>query len=233
MHSTLSSQLRALKLSDSVRQSITPLSTILDTITKAGQEDEGDQLTSTIEALRVIQTSHASQFSASSTTGGHISGDNSESSSEYTTPAQSQATSPLHDQSPPPPGIAVQLAVATVSTAAQVMTMQTADGEQQQQPNQGSMSPSTSPTHNEKVSRLVTHSHTAQTKQERNGGSNMQMTSDSQTQRHRVRPVSQLLPGTTSEHSRHTCSNDDCSIKYVHTGGFFFFLFFYLGCPFK
>lgn len=223
MHSTLSSQLKTLKLSDAVRQSIAPLTIILDAITRAAEEDEGDPLTSTIEALRDMQVTVA-QF-GNTTTGGGTSEDNSESSSEYTTPAQSQATSPSHDQSPPPPGFAVQMAHVTVSTAAQLMTLQTsggAGGSGGGETSQQHHSPNTSPTHCENVSSLATHSQTVHTQQDRGAAGvtvrpndpRKKSKSNPEMQRHRVRPASQQLPSKNADQSRHihSCSIG-CSIK--------------------
>lgn len=221
MHVTLSSQLKILKFSDAVRQTISPLPAILEVITRVGDEDEGDPLTSTIEALRVMQTTNVTQFGGNTTT----SGDNSDSSSEYTTPAQSQATSPSHEQSPPPPGVSIQSAHATVTTAARLMTIQTATGglggggggessQQQHYHHQSSVSPSTSPTHGERVSSLATHSHSAHLKPSTEGGNSSRRKSDSEVQRHRVRPASQQLPGSVPDKSRHAHSlSIDCSIK--------------------
>ncbi len=242
LHTILSTQLKSLKLSDSARHTIAPLVNILDAITRAGGEEEGDQLTSTIEALRAMQSD---MFGAATITA--KSGDDSESSSEYTTPAQSQATSPLHEQSPPPAGASIQEARNTVTSAARLMAMQnstnasttgTGTGEAQQQAHhhhhhQGgggggggggtASSPSTSPTHGEKVSTLATHSKSAyppqnksHTLQERGGASHhaselgARRKSDSEIQRHRVRPASQQLPVNPSENSRqfHTRSID-------------------------
>ena len=225
MHLALSTQLKALKLSQDVKQSITPLTTMLDDITRAGEEDEGDPLTSTIEALRVMQTT-VTKLGRHTISGDNVSGDNSDSSSEYTTPAQSQATSPSHDQSPPPPGFSAQMAHATIKTAAQLMAAETAGkvsvtggGETSQQQH----SPSTSPTHGEKVSRLATHSHSIHTQQERSISGAMERVnhprrtkSDPERQRHRVRPASQQLPGSTlPDQSRniHSYSSIGFSIK--------------------
>ena len=214
MHSILSAQLKSLKLSDSARQTIVPLCHILDSITRAGEEEE-DQLTSTIEALRIMQST-ISQFGAATAI---PSGENSGSSSEYTTPAQSQATSPSHEQSPPPVGASMQEARATVSSAAKLMQNLTTSGEGQvtASTHQGSISPtSTSPTHGERVSTLATHSHSAHpvtkshTMQDRSGtthlpvdvGGAARRKSDTELQRHRIRPSSQQLPVSSSESSR-------------------------------
>lgn len=238
MHTTLSSQLKTLKLTDAVRESVSPLPSLLEAITKVGEEEEGDPLTSTIEALRVMQTT-ISQFSTSATIGA-TSGDNSGSSSEYTTPAQSQATSPSHEQSPPPPGLSIQSARATVNTAARLMATAGGSGggggggngggggESSQQylyHHQGSVSPSTSPTHGEKVSSLATHSHTAHiikahTMQERGvagmpeGANTSRRKSDSEIQKHRVRPASQQLPASMPDQSSQIHYRSiDCSIN--------------------
>ena len=210
IHTILSTQLHSPSITDALRQSIHPLPAILDAVTKAGKEDE-DPLTSTFEALRAI-----SQFNPNS------GGENSESSSEYTTPAQSQTTSPSHEQSPPPPGAAMQAACATVGSAAKVLSMQNNGG------GETSTSPTTSPTHHERVSSLATHAHHAQSLSvggkfntysspggrsrgvnSGSGGSSSQeisldvphsprRKSDSEIQKQRVRPSSQQLPSSTA-----------------------------------
>lgn len=214
MHTILSTQLEALHFTDDVKHLIQPLSLILESITKAGLEDEGDPLTSTFEALRAMQTT-ISQFNPNS------GGENSESSSEYTTPAQSQTTSPSHEQSPPPPGSSMLMATATVGSAAKLLTMQNNGAEN------SSSSPTTSPTHCERVSSLATHSHHASKsyshsryRSSHSGVENSGIVldvpvsprrkSDSELQKHRVRPASQQLPsvGDANSHSsnRHSHS---------------------------
>ena len=207
IHTILSAQLHSPSITDALRHSVHPLPAILEAVTKAGREDE-DPLTSTFEALRAI-----SQFNPNS------GGENSGSSSEYTTPAQSQTTSPSHEQSPPPPGVAMQVACATVGSAAKVLSMQNNGG------GETSTSPTTSPTHHERVSSLATHAHHAQSlsvggkfntysspggrSRGSSGGSPSQeisldvphsprRKSDSEIQRQRVRPSSQQLPGSTA-----------------------------------
>ena len=93
MHSTLTSQLKTVKLSEHQLQQLDVLVGILLQLSKAQEEDIEDPFSSTFEALRVMQTT-ISTFTADR--------ENSESSSEYNTPAGSQATSPAHEQSPPP-----------------------------------------------------------------------------------------------------------------------------------
>ena len=217
MHCNLCAQLKSLKLSDSARQTITPLCSVLDVITRAGEEEEGDQLTSTIEALRVMQST-ITQFGAATIP---RSGENSESSSEYTTPAQSQATSPSHEQSPPPAGSSIQEARATVSSAARLITMQTStgvagDSHHHHHHHQSSVSPpSVSPTHGEKLSTLATHSHSAyplkaHTMSDRGGGASLhpaetggtRRKSESEIQKHRTRPSSQQLANPLAESAR-------------------------------
>lgn len=218
MHTILSTQLKPLQVSDTIKQSIQPLSLILEAITKAGQEDEGDPLTTTIEALRAI-----TQFNPNS------GGENSESSSEYTTPAQSQTTSPSHEQSPPPPGVSMQTACATVGSAAKLLTMQN-NGENH------NSSPTTSPTHCERVSSLATHSHHAGKSHSHSSTgaryrssqsavenslvldvpSSPRRKSDSELQKHRVRPASQQIQTSSSvgETTRHGHSRSiDYAIK--------------------
>lgn len=225
MHTILDTQLKTLTLSDTIRQAIHPLPLLLDAVTKAGLEDEGDPLSSTFEALRVMQTT-ISQFNPNS------GGENSESSSEYTTPAQSQTTSPSHEQSPPPPGYAMQTASATVGSAAKLLAMQTGAGGNGGGGGVRAESPTTSPTHSEKVSSLATHSHhaTAGGSGSAGGGSSTPSSSrqrfsqssssetcqiqldvpktsprrksDSEVQRNKVRPASQQLPGTPLEVAR-------------------------------
>lgn len=227
MHTILSTQLKALHFTDDVKHSIQPLSLVLESITKAGLEDEGDPLTATFEALRAMQTT-ISQFNPNS------GGENSESSSEYTTPAQSQTTSPSHEQSPPPPGISMLTACATVGSAAKLLTMQNNGTEN------NSSSPTTSPTHCERVSSLATHSHHASKSHShsryRSSNSAVENSgivldvpsiprrkSDSELQKHRVRPSSQQIQGSASvgdagtghgHSSRHSHSRSiDYSVK--------------------
>ena len=222
MHTILSTQLKALQCTDDVKHAIQPLSLILDNITKAGMEDEGDPLTSTFEALRAMQTT-ISQFNPNS------GGDNLESSSEYTTPAQSQTTSPSHEQSPPPPGSSMLAACATVGSAAKLLSMHNNGSSEN-----SSSSPTTSPTHCERVSSLATHSHHAskshsnsryrssQSAVENNGAvldvpSSSRRKSDSELQRHKVRPASQgsaPLADVSRHSTRHSHSRSiDYSVK--------------------
>lgn len=238
MHTILSAQLKILNITDAIKQSIQPLPVILEGITRASEEDEGDPLTSTFEALRAMQTT-ISQFNPNS-------GENSESSSEYTTPAQSQTTSPSHEQSPPPPGAAMQAAHATVGSAAKLLTMQNSGGSEHQHGGSGgSSSPTTSPTHSERVSSLATHSHHATSvgKQPHSGLSTRTRSSHSSVQdssisldipgssssktprrksapdvqRHKVRPSSQQLQGSVAvvESSKHGKHSHSRSIDYA------------------
>lgn len=110
MHTTLTSQLKTVKLSEDKLRRLDPLVAILVQLSKAQEEDQEDPFTSTFEALRVMQST-ISTFTADR--------ENSESSSEYTTPAQSQPTSPGHEQSPPPLG-AGDSARTVLGSAAQV-----------------------------------------------------------------------------------------------------------------
>lgn len=207
VHSIFTAQLKAVTLTDPMRHAIQPLAIILEGITRAGEEDEGDPLTATFEALRAMQST-ISEFQPS--TGG--GGENSGSSSEYTTPAQSQTTSPLHEISPPPPGLSMQVASATVGSAAKLLTMQNSGSGE---PQNSSSSPTTSPTHCERVSSLATHSHHAaggksHSRSHSGAGTryrtsastaaetvlldvpaNPRRKSDSELQRQKVRPVSQ------------------------------------------
>lgn len=117
MHSTLTSQLKSVKLPDSKLQQLDTLVDILLQLSKAQEDDVEDPFSSTFEALRVMQST-ISTFNADR--------DNSESSSEYNTPAGSQATSPAHEVSPPPSeggetarstlGSAVQVSLQCVSS---------------------------------------------------------------------------------------------------------------------
>ena len=93
MHSTLTNQLKTVKLSEHQLQQLDALVGILLQLSKAQEEDVEDPFSSTFEALRVMQST-ISTFTADR--------ENSDSSSEYNTPAGSQATSPAHEQSPPP-----------------------------------------------------------------------------------------------------------------------------------
>ncbi len=93
MHSTLTSQLKSVKLTDSQLQRLDTLVAILLQLSKAQEDDLEDPFCSTFEALRVMQST-ISTFNTDR--------ENSESSSEYNTPTGSQATSPAHEQSPPP-----------------------------------------------------------------------------------------------------------------------------------
>ncbi len=93
MHTTLTNQLKSVKLSESQLQRLDTLVAILLQLSKAQEEDLEDPFCSTFEALRVMQST-ISTFNTER--------ENSESSSEYNTPAGSQATSPAHEESPPP-----------------------------------------------------------------------------------------------------------------------------------
>ena len=75
---------------------IKSLSDILHDISQAGEEDASDPFTSTFEALRVMKTTISKLNTVVPTESAH-----SDSSSEYTTPAQSQTTSPTREMSPP------------------------------------------------------------------------------------------------------------------------------------
>ena len=110
MHTTLTSQLKTVKLSEDKLRRLDPLVAMLVQLSKAQEDDQEDPFSSTFEALRVMQST-ISTFSADR--------ENSESSSEYTTPAQSQPTSPGHEQSPPPLGVA-DTARSILGSAAQV-----------------------------------------------------------------------------------------------------------------
>ena len=135
---------------------IEPLLVVLDQISKAAEEEEGDPFSSTFEALRVMQTT-ISKFNG----GGSPSRDISASSSEYTTPVQSHSTSPTHEHSPPPPGIPPD-----------TMSLGSLLGFALSSSEQSSMgpSPSTSPTHSCTVSSLATHSFVASRSGEESSG---------------------------------------------------------------
>ena len=197
MHGTLTTQLKSVKLSEESTRRIHPLCVLLKQLTRAGEEEEGDPFSSTFEALRVMQ----STISKFNSTGADIESD---SSSEYTTPAESQTTSPNHEQSPPPPYVTAQVTQATLGSAAQILN-QTSSSSEQSLLGASSSSPSTSPTHSMGgVSRLATHSHMAASSKsktsppggpgrERSGAvygddSSIRRLSDSELQRHRVKP---------------------------------------------
>ena len=204
MHGTLSAQLKSIKLSEESLSRIKPLCTILDQLTRASEEEEGDPFSSTFEALRVMQST-ISKFNSNG-----ADAENSDSSSEYTTPAESQTTSPNHEQSPPPPYITAQTARATIGSAIQILNQNSSSSEQSLLGGSSS-SPSTSPTHSGGgVSRLATHSHIAggassKTKTSPTGGAResigaaigseggVRRLSDSELQRHRVKP--RVSPG--------------------------------------
>ena len=137
---------------------IEPLLVVLDQISKAAEEEEGDPFSSTFEALRVMQTT-ISKFNG----GGSPSRDISASSSEYTTPVQSHSTSPTHEHSPPPPGIPIP---------SDTMFLGSLLGFALSSSEQSSMgpSPSTSPTHGSTVSSLATHSFVASRSGEESSG---------------------------------------------------------------
>lgn len=112
MHSTLTSQLKSMKLPELQLQKLDSLVALLMQLSKSQEDDLEDPFSSTFEALRVMQTT-ISTFNTDR--------ENSESSSEYNTPAGSQATSPAHEQSPPPPE-GGDTAKNTLGSAAQVRT---------------------------------------------------------------------------------------------------------------
>ena len=119
MHSTLTAQLKSVKLTEESSFRIQPLCTILEQLTKASVEEEGDPFSSTFEALRVMQTM-ISKFNS-----GSANPENSDSSSEYTTPAESRTTSPNHKQSPPPPYVTAQTTRAILGSAVQILNQTT------------------------------------------------------------------------------------------------------------
>ena len=176
MHQTLSTQIKSLKLSEDTLHKIHPLLTLLDQLSKTGEEEEGDPFSSTFEALRIMQTT-INKFNVPGPTD-----EISDSSSEYTTPAQSQPTSPSNEQSPPPPAILAQTTQATLGSAAAQLSTQT---------HSESTSPNTSPNHS--VSRLATHKKMAAFSKPTihtvppDPGSPRRL-SDTDLQRHRVRP---------------------------------------------
>lgn len=205
MHTILSTLLKSLPLTPAMKHSIQHLSIVLETITRAGEEEEGDPLTSTFEALRAMQTT-IRHFNPNS------GGENSESSSEYTTPAQSQTTSPSHEQSPPPPGASMQAACATVGMAAKVL-MQSSNVE--------SPSPTTSPTHTERMSSLATHSQHAVVRAGTSHPglettsavvldvpSSPRRKSDSELQKHKLHPASQGAIVEAVKKHKHSRSSD-------------------------
>lgn len=206
MHGTLIAQLKSVKLTEESSLRIQPLCMILEQLTKASEEEEGDPFSSTFEALRVMQST-ISKFNS-----GSADPENSDSSSEYTTPAESQTTSPNHEQSPPPPFVTAQTTRATLGSAAQILNQTTSLTPDQ--PILGT-SPSTSPTHSGGgVSRLATHSHKSKTSptgvRERGIGggggaddSSVRRLSDSELQRHGVR----LRPGAIPSHVRSSHSH--------------------------
>ena len=69
---------------------------MLGDISHAGEEEASDPFTSTFEALRVMKTTISKLDTVVPPESTH-----SDSSSEYTTPAQSQTTSPTREVSPP------------------------------------------------------------------------------------------------------------------------------------
>ncbi len=108
MHSTLTNQLKSIKLPELQLQKLDSLVALLLQLSKSQEDDIEDPFSSTFEALRVMQTT-ISTFNTDR--------ENSESSSEYNTPA----TSPAHEQSPPPPE-GGDAAKNTLGSAAQVRT---------------------------------------------------------------------------------------------------------------
>ena len=204
MHGTLTTQLKSVKLTEESSFRIQPLCTILEQLTKASEEEEGDPFSSTFEALRVMQST-ISKFNS-----GPADPENSDSSSEYTTPAESQTTSPNHEQSPPPPFVTAQTTRATLGSAAQILNQTSLLSDQPLL----STSPSTSPTHSGGgVSRLATHSHKSKTSptgaRERGAddGSARRL-SDSELQRHGVKLRGAIPSHVRSSHS-HSRSIDE------------------------
>ena len=203
MHGTLRAQLKSVKLSEESSFRIQPLCTILEQLTRASEEEEGDPFSSTFEALRVMQST-ISKFNS-----GPADPDNSDSSSEYTTPAESQTTSPNHEQSPPPPFVTAQTTRATLGSAAQILNQTSILSDQPLL----STSPSTSPTHSGGgVSRLATHSHKSKTSPTGGAGlrergaddGSVRRLSDSELQRHGVK-LRGVIPShvrTSHSHSR-------------------------------
>ena len=208
MHGTLLAQLKSVKLTEESSFRIQPLCTILEQLTKASEEEEGDPFSSTFEALRVMQST-ISKFNS-----GSADPENSDSSSEYTTPAESQTTSPNHEQSPPPPFVTAQTTRATLGSAVQILNQTTSLSSDQPLL---STSPSTSPTHSGGgVSRLATHSHKSKTSptgaRERGIGgaddSSVRRLSDSELQRHGVKLRGVIPTHVRSSHS-HSKSIDE------------------------
>lgn len=204
MHGTLTAQLKSVKLSEESSFRIQPLCTILEQLTKASEEEEGDPFSSTFEALRVMQST-ISKFNS-----GPADPENSDSSSEYTTPAESQTTSPNHEQSPPPPFVTAQTTRATLGSAAQILNQTSLSSDQPLL----STSPSTSPTHSGGVSRLATHSHKSKTSPTGARGergvddSSVRRLSDSELQRHGVKLRGPIPSHVRSSHS-HSRSIDE------------------------
>ena len=205
MHGTLVAQLKSVKLSEESSFRIQPLCTLLEQLTKAGEEEEGGPFSSTFEALRVMQST-ISKFNSSP------DADNSDSSSEYTTPAESQTTSPNHEQSPPPPFVTAQATRATLGSAVQILNQSSLSSDQSLH----STSPSTSPTHSGSgsVSRLATHSHKPKTSptgtRERTAADDgsVRRLSDSELQRHGVKLRGVIPSHVKSSHS-HSRSIDE------------------------
>ena len=123
---------------------IEPLPAILDQISKLAEEEEGDPFSSTFEALRVMQTT-ISKFNG----GGSPEREISDTSSEYTTPAQSQSTSPTHEHSPPAP---------SPPNPSDIVSLGSMMGFPPPDQTTITVSPCTSPTYGSAVSRLATHS---------------------------------------------------------------------------
>ena len=188
---------RTLCLSQASQRRLESLLIILDQITKAGEEEEGDPFSSTFEALRVMQST-ISKFNGHS---GAENPPNSDSSSEYTTPAQSQSNSPTRETSPPPQNSHMPInSLLALSINSQLSP--------EQQPPINS-SPSTSPTHSGGISSLATHSIVATRRQdskvspphpERPGSP--RRSSDSELHRLGVRPVPRSVTQPLYGHSR-------------------------------
>jgi len=177
---------------------IEPLPAILDQISKLAEEEEGDPFSSTFEALRVMQTT-ISKFNG----GGSPEREVSDTSSEYTTPAQSQSTSPTHEHSPPAPGPPHPSDIASLGSMLGFLPSDQTTI---------TVSPCTSPTYGSSVSSLATHSFTASRSEESSGNWNRtsppaqprnqepgspRRLSDSEIHRHGVRarlPPSYLQP---------------------------------------
>ena len=203
MHGTLSAQLKAVKLSEESSYRIQPLCSLLEQLTRASEEEEGDPFSSTFEALRVMQST-ISKFNSNG-----ADAENSDSSSEYTTPAESQTTSPNHEQSPPPPLLNTQTTRATLGSAAQILNQSTSSSDQSLL----GTSPSTSPTHSGGVSRLATHAHKSKTSptggtKERGDEGSVRRLSDSELQRHGVK-LRGVIPGHVRSSHSHSRSIDE------------------------